>query len=82
MQSEWSKSLMRVRRNASYDKGRPLSQGEFADAIGYTASTVSKWERGIRSPDTAMKILLVLLTEDPSFLPVITRIVRQIEKME
>lgn len=36
---------------AKYRKLNSFSQAELADCIGYTDKSVSKWERGLGSPD-------------------------------
>ena len=35
-------------------KGRGLTQGDLAKAVGVTAQAVSKWERGNSCPDIAI----------------------------
>ena len=43
-----------------------LSQGQFADAFGVSASTLRKWEQGQRSPTGAAKTLLKLIEREPA----------------
>jgi putative transcriptional regulator len=42
-----------------------LSQGQFADAFGVSASTLRKWEQGQRSPTGAAKTLLRIIEREP-----------------
>ena len=80
MVNSWSKKLVRVRHQRSSEGGRTVTQHEMAASIGYSPGTVSKWERGERTPDVAVKVLLTLLMEDPSFITVIKRIVQDLDK--
>lgn len=80
MANSWSKILVRVRHQLSSEEGRTVTQQEMAKYIGYSPGTISKWERGHRCPEVAVKVLLTLLTEDPSFISVIRRIVKDLEE--
>ena len=80
MASKWSKTLVRVRHMLSSEEGKTLTQQRMAESMGYSAGTVSKWERGEREPDVAVKILLTLLMEDPTFIVVIRRIVQELKE--
>src|ERR1041384_363593 len=42
-----------------------LSQDQFADAFGVSASTLRKWEQGQRSPTGAAKTLLRIIQREP-----------------
>ncbi|MGH8188920.1 MAG: helix-turn-helix domain-containing protein, partial [Steroidobacteraceae bacterium] len=42
-----------------------LSQGEFAEAFGVSASTLRKWEQGQRAPTGAAKTLLKIVEREP-----------------
>jgi putative transcriptional regulator len=42
-----------------------LSQDQFADAFGVSASTLRKWEQGQRSPTGAAKTLLRIIELEP-----------------
>ncbi len=42
-----------------------LSQDQFADAFGVSASTLRKWEQGRRSPTGAAKTLLRIIEREP-----------------
>jgi putative transcriptional regulator len=42
-----------------------LSQKDFADAYGFSASTIRNWEQGSRVPDGPARILLRLILNDP-----------------
>ena len=42
-----------------------LSQDQFADAFGVSASTLRKWEQGQRSPTGAAKTLLKIIKREP-----------------
>jgi len=42
-----------------------LSQDQFADAFGVSASTLRKWEQGQRSPTGAAKTLLKIIDREP-----------------
>jgi putative transcriptional regulator len=42
-----------------------LSQDEFANAIGVSASTLRKWEQGQRAPTGAAKTLLKIIEREP-----------------
>jgi putative transcriptional regulator len=42
-----------------------LSQDQFADAFGVSASTLRKWEQGQRSPTGAAKTLLKIIECEP-----------------
>ena len=42
-----------------------LSQDEFANAIGVSASTLRKWEQGQRAPTGAAKTLLRIIEREP-----------------
>jgi putative transcriptional regulator len=42
-----------------------LSQDQFADAFGVSASTLRKWEQGQRSPTGAAKTLLRIIEREP-----------------
>jgi putative transcriptional regulator len=42
-----------------------LSQDEFADAFGVSASTLRKWEQGQRTPTGAAKTLLRIIQREP-----------------
>src|SRR5690606_29091085 len=42
-----------------------LSQDQFADAFGVSASTLRKWEQGQRSPTGAAKTLLKIIEREP-----------------
>lgn len=42
-----------------------LSQNEFADAFGVSASTLRKWEQGQRAPTGAAKTLLKIIEREP-----------------
>jgi putative transcriptional regulator len=42
-----------------------LSQDQFADALGVSASTLRKWEQGQRSPTGAAKTLLKVIEREP-----------------
>jgi putative transcriptional regulator len=46
-------------------KALGLSQDEFADAFGVSASTLRKWEQGQRSPTGAAKTLLKIIEREP-----------------
>jgi putative transcriptional regulator len=43
-----------------------LSQDQFADAFGVSASTLRKWEQGQRSPTGAAKTLLKIIEHEPA----------------
>ena len=43
-----------------------LSQDQFADAFGVSASTLRKWEQGRRSPTGAAKTLLKIIEREPT----------------
>ena len=43
-----------------------LSQGQFADAFGVSASTLRKWEQGQRAPTGAAKTLLKIIQREPA----------------
>lgn len=43
-----------------------LSQGQFADAFGVSASTLRKWEQGQRAPTGAAKTLLKIIEREPA----------------
>ena len=79
---DWSKVVRGVRRSISNNEARTITQGSLAVDLGYGKSSVSKWECGSREPDMALKVLLTLLTEDPSFMVVIRRIVKDIESKQ
>lgn len=42
-----------------------LSQDQFADVFGVSASTLRKWEQGQRSPTGAAKTLLKIIEREP-----------------
>jgi putative transcriptional regulator len=42
-----------------------LSQDQFAEAFGVSASTLRKWEQGQRSPTGAAKTLLKIIAREP-----------------
>ena len=42
-----------------------LSQDQFADAFGVSASTLRKWEQGQRAPTGAAKTLLKIIEHEP-----------------
>ncbi|MDR3414591.1 MAG: helix-turn-helix domain-containing protein [Nevskia sp.] len=42
-----------------------LSQDQFADAFGVSASTLRKWEQGQRAPTGAAKTLLRIIEREP-----------------
>ena len=42
-----------------------LSQDQFADAFGVSASTLRKWEQGQRSPTGAARTLLKIIEREP-----------------
>jgi putative transcriptional regulator len=42
-----------------------LSQDQFADAFGVSASTLRKWEQGQRAPTGAAKTLLNIIEREP-----------------
>lgn len=42
--------LRELRRNTVGDRGKPLTQGEAADAIGTDTDTIGRWERGQNLP--------------------------------
>ena len=42
-----------------------LSQDEFAEAFGVSASTLRKWEQGQRAPTGAAKTLLKIVEREP-----------------
>ncbi len=42
-----------------------LSQDQFADAFGVSASTLRKWEQGQRSPTGAAETLLKIIDREP-----------------
>jgi putative transcriptional regulator len=42
-----------------------LSQDQFADAFGVSASTLRKWEQGQRVPTGAAKTLLKIIQREP-----------------
>ena len=42
-----------------------LSQDQFADALGVSASTLRKWEQGQRAPTGAAKTLLKVIEREP-----------------
>lgn len=42
-----------------------LSQDQFADAFGVSASTLRKWEQGQRAPNGAAKTLLKIIEREP-----------------
>jgi putative transcriptional regulator len=42
-----------------------LSQDQFADAFGVSASTLRKWEQGQRAPTGAAKTLLKIIEREP-----------------
>jgi putative transcriptional regulator len=42
-----------------------LSQDQFADAFGVSASTLRKWEQGKRSPTGAARTLLKIIEFEP-----------------
>ena len=42
-----------------------LSQGQFADVFGVSASTLRKWEQGQRSPTGAAETLLKIIDREP-----------------
>lgn len=42
-----------------------LSQNQFADAFGVSASTLRKWEQGQRAPTGAAKTLLKIIEREP-----------------
>jgi putative transcriptional regulator len=46
-------------------KSLGLSQDEFANAFGVSASTLRKWEQGQRAPTGAAKTLLKIITREP-----------------
>jgi putative transcriptional regulator len=46
-------------------KSLGLSQDEFANAIGVSASTLRKWEQGQRAPTGAAKTLLKIIKREP-----------------
>ena len=46
-------------------KSLGLSQDEFADAFGVSASTLRKWEQGQRSPTGAAKTLFKIIKREP-----------------
>lgn len=46
-------------------KALGLSQVEFADAFGVSASTLRKWEQGQRSPTGAATTLLKIIEREP-----------------
>ena len=77
--NKWSKMLVSLRHKLSSEGGRTVTQLRMAESIGYSSGTISKWARGDREPEVAVKVLLTLLKEDPSFIEVIGRIVKEIE---
>jgi len=54
-----------VRRDQNARKQLGLSQDQFADAFGVSASTLRKWEQGQRSPTGAAKTLLKIIEREP-----------------
>lgn len=42
-----------------------LSQDQFADAFGVSASTLRKWEQGQRSPTGAARTLMKIIEREP-----------------
>jgi putative transcriptional regulator len=46
-------------------KALGLSQDQFADAFGVSASTLRKWEQGQRAPTGAAKTLLKIIEREP-----------------
>jgi putative transcriptional regulator len=46
-------------------KSLGLSQDQFADAFGVSASTLRKWEQGQRAPTGAAKTLLKIIEREP-----------------
>jgi len=46
--------LMFAKRLRNYRRGRDLTQEELAQAIGISAQSVSKWERGDGYPDITL----------------------------
>ena len=49
----FAERVLRARLMAGAQRGRALSQGEVADAVGVTQSTVSQWEKGAQEPPLA-----------------------------
>ncbi len=79
MDTAWSKTVLKVRHQLSSAEGKTITQQGMADLLGYSKISIARWEGGVRQPDTGMKIILTLLSEDPRFITVIRRIVQQIK---
>lgn len=79
MDTVWSKTTLKVRHQLSSAEGKTITQQGMADLLGYSKISIARWEGGGRQPDTGMKIILTLLSEDPRFITVIRRIVQQIK---
>jgi putative transcriptional regulator len=43
-----------------------MSQIEFANSFGFSASTLRNWEQGIRKPETTARILLTIIGRAPA----------------
>jgi putative transcriptional regulator len=70
--AEGRKSRVRTRRvpirPADIQKARKqlgLSQSQFADAFGVSASTLKKWEQGQRFPTGAARTLMKIIKREP-----------------
>ncbi|CAA6604210.1 Transcriptional regulator, XRE family [Rhodospirillaceae bacterium LM-1] len=42
-----------------------LTQSQFADAFGFTVSSVRNWEQGHRAPEGAARVLLTVIARKP-----------------
>ncbi len=54
-----------------------LTQKGFADAFGFSLSTVRNWEQGIRHPEKAARILLIVIDRHPK---VVREAIAELEK--
>ncbi len=43
-----------------------MSQNEFAQSFGFSASTLRNWEQGTRKPETTARILLTIIERAPA----------------
>ncbi len=43
-----------------------MSQSEFAQRFGFSASTLRNWEQGTRRPETTARILLAIIEREPA----------------
>lgn len=58
--SELAKSVKRTRETLG------MSQEGFANALGVSASTLRKWEQGLRAPTGAARVLLTMVELNPA----------------